>query len=235
MYIFGTCGCFGCIGNAAQWRWFVPHDVPSLINLFQSQDHFVEELDKFFDKSEEHRSNILPNPYYWWVGGLNWEEHGRNGATGPHKTIYIQCRTCTAISDALVHAPPVLYWSRVCVAGAVLWVHARYSYAQSLAHMLPQRCCVCPCAHRSGNEPDLLAVYLFCFAGRADLTQKVNVASRPSETCSKVTTFNCGMPVLLYHVLVLPVMLLIVHDTPSLWPLSTMNERREMHACVQYW
>ena len=65
MYIFGTCGCFGCIGNAAQWRWFVPHDVPSLINLFQSQDHFVEELDKFFDKSEEHRSNILPNPYYW--------------------------------------------------------------------------------------------------------------------------------------------------------------------------
>ena len=26
---------------------------------------------------------------------------------------------------------------------------------------------------RAGNEPDLLAVYLFCFAGRSDLTQKV--------------------------------------------------------------
>ena len=88
-----------------------------------------------------------------------------------------------------------------------------------LAHMLPQQCCVCPCAHRAGNEPDLLAVYLFCFAGRADLTQKVNVASRSSETCSKVTSFNCDMPVL-YHVFVL----LIIHDSPSLWPLSTMNE-----------
>ena len=26
---------------------------------------------------------------------------------------------------------------------------------------------------RAGNEPDLLAVYLFNFAGRTDLTQKV--------------------------------------------------------------
>ena len=126
-----------------------------------------------------------------------------------------------------MHAPPVLYWSRVCVlqvqyCGYMLDIIMHK--VLSLAHMLPQQCCVCPCAHRAGNEPDLLAVYLFCFAGRADLTQKVNVASRPSETCSKVTTFNCGMPVLLYHVLVLPVMLLIVHDTPSLWPLSTMNE-----------
>lgn len=60
-----TCGWFGCLGNAAQWRWFVPHDVPGLISLFQSQEHFVEELDMFFAKSKEHRSNILPNPYYW--------------------------------------------------------------------------------------------------------------------------------------------------------------------------
>lgn len=27
--------------------------------------------------------------------------------------------------------------------------------------------------HRAGNEPDLLAVYLFNYVGRADLTQKV--------------------------------------------------------------
>ena len=37
-------------------------------------------------------------------------------------------------------------------------------------HKMP----VHPNTHRAGNEPDLLAVYLFCYAGRADLTQKVN-------------------------------------------------------------
>jgi predicted alpha-1,2-mannosidase len=79
-------------GNAGQWRWFVPHDIPGLIKLFKSEEYFVEELDKFFSLSEKHNvvSHLLPNPYYW-----------------------------------------------------------------------------------AGNEPDLLAVYLFNFAKRPDLTQKV--------------------------------------------------------------
>lgn len=76
-------------GNAAQWRWFVPHDIKGLISLFDSEDSFVALLQEFFEKSKEQTSNILPNPYYW-----------------------------------------------------------------------------------AGNEPDILAVHLFNYVGRADLTQE---------------------------------------------------------------
>ncbi|XP_062519255.1 uncharacterized glycosidase Rv0584-like [Corticium candelabrum] len=76
-------------GNAEQWLWFVPHDIPGLINLFGSNESFSETLEKFFSRSEDYTSNLLPNPFYW-----------------------------------------------------------------------------------AGNEPDILAPYLFNYAGRADLTQK---------------------------------------------------------------
>jgi len=52
-------------GDAWHWRWFVPHDVPGLIELFGSTENFLEELTFFFDMSEEHRSNFLPDPYFW--------------------------------------------------------------------------------------------------------------------------------------------------------------------------
>lgn len=52
------------IGNAEQWRWFVPHDIPGLIDLFGSNESFVNQLDIFFEKAKG-KSNILPNEYYW--------------------------------------------------------------------------------------------------------------------------------------------------------------------------
>ncbi|KAL5496212.1 hypothetical protein EMCRGX_G012453 [Ephydatia muelleri] len=76
-------------GNAAQWRWFVPHDIRGLVSLFNSEGSFIALLQEFFDKSKEQTSNFLPNPYYW-----------------------------------------------------------------------------------AGNEPDILAVHLFDYVGRSDLTQK---------------------------------------------------------------
>ena len=52
-------------GNAEQWRWFVPHDIPGLIKLFGSNQTFTENLNKFFNLAKDYTSNILPNPYYW--------------------------------------------------------------------------------------------------------------------------------------------------------------------------
>lgn len=52
-------------GNAAEWRWFVPHDIPGLVSLFPTEQSFVQELEEFFDKAKDHHSNFLPNPYYW--------------------------------------------------------------------------------------------------------------------------------------------------------------------------
>eukprot|EP00117_Sycon_ciliatum_P027270 scpid28321/ scgid2435/ Uncharacterized glycosidase Rv0584 len=52
-------------GNAAQWRWFVPHDVPGLVQLFGGSSEFSKALDGFMEGSHRHPSNLLPNPYYW--------------------------------------------------------------------------------------------------------------------------------------------------------------------------
>lgn len=60
-----------------------------------------------------------------------------------------------------------------CTASAVLQHSGYMLEVCDLVHLCPLCCHVHPCAHRAGNEPDLLAVYLFCYAGRADLTQKV--------------------------------------------------------------
>jgi putative alpha-1,2-mannosidase len=115
-YTEGYCSCVAAIsqyhwrtvhvGNAEQWRWFVPHNIPGLIHLFGSNESFAEELDIFFERAKK-RSNFLPNEYYWWEIG-----------------------SVQALVIGLYHI-------------------------------------------RAGNEPDLLAVYLFSYAGRPDLTQKV--------------------------------------------------------------
>ena len=44
---------------------FVPHDVPGLIELFGSEDNFLNELTFFFEESKNHRTNVLPDPYFW--------------------------------------------------------------------------------------------------------------------------------------------------------------------------
>lgn len=52
-------------GDAAEWRWFVPHDIPGLVSLFSSEEEFAKQLGEFFQRAQDHPSNLLPNPYYW--------------------------------------------------------------------------------------------------------------------------------------------------------------------------
>lgn len=41
-------------GNAAQYTWFVPHDVPGLINLMGGNDAFTTKLNESFTKARVH-------------------------------------------------------------------------------------------------------------------------------------------------------------------------------------
>jgi predicted alpha-1,2-mannosidase len=41
-------------GNGHHYRWYVPHDIPGLIELFGGRDVFVRELNELFMKAEEH-------------------------------------------------------------------------------------------------------------------------------------------------------------------------------------
>lgn len=55
-------------GNAEHWRWFVPHDLEGLVNLFSSPQDFEKKLSAFFDNHvpfHEKFKSSLPNPYYW--------------------------------------------------------------------------------------------------------------------------------------------------------------------------
>ena len=38
-------------GNIWQWRWFVPHDVQGLIELFGNKEKYIDMLTTFFEKS----------------------------------------------------------------------------------------------------------------------------------------------------------------------------------------
>ncbi len=42
-----------CEGTAWQWTWFVPHDVPGLINLMGGKEKFAAKLDSLFSASSE--------------------------------------------------------------------------------------------------------------------------------------------------------------------------------------
>ena len=35
-------------GNAYQWSWFVPHDVPGLVDLVGGKETFIKNLDVYF-------------------------------------------------------------------------------------------------------------------------------------------------------------------------------------------
>lgn len=53
-------------GNGAEYRWYVPHDISGLIDLFPNVTYFVDQLDEFFALSELWPLNTtLPNPAYW--------------------------------------------------------------------------------------------------------------------------------------------------------------------------
>lgn len=40
-------------GNAWQWTWFVPHDLPGFMNLYDGKEVFLEKLDSLFTTSSE--------------------------------------------------------------------------------------------------------------------------------------------------------------------------------------
>jgi predicted alpha-1,2-mannosidase len=41
-------------GNAAQWTWFVPHDVQGLIDLMGGKESFIKKLNSSFEKAQVH-------------------------------------------------------------------------------------------------------------------------------------------------------------------------------------
>ena len=51
-------------GSALQWRWAVSHDADGLVSLFSSKEHFVSELESFFENAPQQVAG-LPNGYYW--------------------------------------------------------------------------------------------------------------------------------------------------------------------------
>lgn len=52
-------------GNAWQWTWYAPHDVPGLIDKFGSQEAFVKKLSLFFERGAKAIKTFLPDYYYW--------------------------------------------------------------------------------------------------------------------------------------------------------------------------
>lgn len=52
-------------GNAWQYLWYAPHDLPGLATLLGGDAAFLARLDEFFTLSMEARRTPLPDPYYW--------------------------------------------------------------------------------------------------------------------------------------------------------------------------
>lgn len=52
-------------GDAWHYRFFVPQDVPGLMQLFGGADKFVVQLDEFLHRSEYFSATAVPNPWYW--------------------------------------------------------------------------------------------------------------------------------------------------------------------------
>jgi len=52
-------------GNAWHYRFYVPHDIAGLASSFNNTQHFIDQLDEFFHRSQFFPFNFLPNPYYW--------------------------------------------------------------------------------------------------------------------------------------------------------------------------
>lgn len=53
---------YGCIeANPYQQGWFVPHDIPGMVNLMGGKEKVIADLTDFFNKTP---SNMLWNEYY---------------------------------------------------------------------------------------------------------------------------------------------------------------------------
>lgn len=54
-----------CEGSARQWRWSAIHDVEGMINLFESKEYFVNELEDFMEDASLTRAAVDPGSGYW--------------------------------------------------------------------------------------------------------------------------------------------------------------------------
>lgn len=63
---------FICEGTPFQYTWYVPHDIPGLIQAFGSRDLFTERLNTFFDKGHYWHGNETDQqaPYLFTMAGL---------------------------------------------------------------------------------------------------------------------------------------------------------------------
>jgi len=53
-------------GDAWHWSFYVPHDVPGLIAMYDNEAAFIEKLTTFFQKAVDgYQGILLPNVYYW--------------------------------------------------------------------------------------------------------------------------------------------------------------------------
>ncbi|KAH3743641.1 alpha1,2-mannosidase subfamily protein [Pelomyxa schiedti] len=52
-------------GDAWHYRFFVPYDVEGLIELFGSNDTYVQQLEIFMEKSQRDPLTAMPNSYFW--------------------------------------------------------------------------------------------------------------------------------------------------------------------------
>lgn len=52
-------------GSALQWRWAPFFDAPGLIDLFESKEYFIDELNNFFVNSDDKIGYWYPGSYYW--------------------------------------------------------------------------------------------------------------------------------------------------------------------------
>jgi len=61
-------------GTPWQWRWFVPHDVPGMIDLSGGKDKFVQDLDYFFSHSLYQGGNQpdIHAPFLFNYAGAAW-------------------------------------------------------------------------------------------------------------------------------------------------------------------
>ncbi len=54
-----------CEGSARQWRWNALHDIDGMIELFGSEEYFVDELNDFMEDASLNRAAIDPGHGYW--------------------------------------------------------------------------------------------------------------------------------------------------------------------------
>ncbi len=54
-----------CEGSARQWRWSAMHDIDGMINLFESKEYFVKELNQFMKDASLSRAAIDPGSGFW--------------------------------------------------------------------------------------------------------------------------------------------------------------------------